>query len=169
MSEYRTGDPVCTCRDSLTAGRAWCPIHDNYAGHPREQKPLQIPQPSDEQRDTPGGHSLVVEQAKPVAWQQKDRYGDWTQINIEFQPIEWWEKYGPVRPLYTAPQGDERLKEALEKIISVEFSGASFGDVRTIAREALGVSELDVPNPSGLYRKRLETLATPELVQEETE
>ena len=28
MSEYRTGDPVCTCRDSVTAGKAPCPIHE---------------------------------------------------------------------------------------------------------------------------------------------
>ena len=26
---------TCTCSEILTAGKPWCPIHDNYAGIPQ--------------------------------------------------------------------------------------------------------------------------------------
>ncbi len=34
MSEYHTGDPVCTCGKRMTAGKPWCMVHDNYASLP---------------------------------------------------------------------------------------------------------------------------------------
>ena len=34
MSEYRTGDPICNCRDSTTAGKPWCPVHDAVPPQP---------------------------------------------------------------------------------------------------------------------------------------
>ena len=37
-SEYRTGDPVCTCTEEMTAGKPWCPVHDNFAGTPPAQE-----------------------------------------------------------------------------------------------------------------------------------
>lgn len=38
MSEYRTGDPVCTCRDLDTAGKSWCMIHNNFDRHPHARR-----------------------------------------------------------------------------------------------------------------------------------
>jgi hypothetical protein len=38
MSEYRTGDPICNCRESVTGGKPWCPVHDNYTGSPRDNR-----------------------------------------------------------------------------------------------------------------------------------
>lgn len=48
MSEYRTGDPVCNCRESQTAGKAPCPVHDSHT--PIGQTIFEIQHPPDDGR-----------------------------------------------------------------------------------------------------------------------
>ena len=54
MSEYRTGDPVCSCGTIMTAGKPWCPIHDNLAGSPPADTEASGGEPeADDNPDTP--------------------------------------------------------------------------------------------------------------------
>lgn len=59
-----TGDPICTCKNQPTAGRIWCPIHDNYAGLPPSSPPAPEQDPQVEQ----GPERMVIYRGDRVEW-----------------------------------------------------------------------------------------------------
>ncbi len=185
MSESTTGDPTCTCRDSVTAGKTHCPIHQPSAAtedvwlHEYYNEGYKNKPPTEEQapdrycvttadgncisEDPRCMHQAGEEQAEPVAIKQwRNPSNDMRWMDSIADDRDWASMQGAVRYetriVFTHPPApsDGLREEVLETARTALNKGKTDNSLLERYRGALDrISSHDVEEPAQLAHDTL--------------